>query len=70
MHENSALMLNNSFAIKSFDFESRGESTVRSAQLLVLAVALAAPGGLFIKKKVKKPFELSSEAGGLEAAAP
>ena len=68
MHDNSALMHDNSFAIKSFDFESRVESTVRSAQLLVLAVALAAPGGVFTKKMAKKPFELSRGAAHLEVA--
>ena len=70
MHENSALMHNNSFAIKSFDFESRVESIARSVQLLVLAVAPAAPGGPVTETQVKKPFELSSEAVRLEAAVP
>ena len=69
-HENSALMHNNSFAIKSFVFESRVESIARSVQLLVLAVAPAAPGGPVTKTQAKKPFELSSEAAGLEAAVP
>jgi hypothetical protein len=59
---------NNSFAIKSFDFENRVESIARSVQLLVLAVAPAAPGGPVTKTQAKKPLKLSSEAAGLEAA--
>ena len=69
MHENSALMHNNSFAIKSFDFESRVESIARSVQLLVLAVPPAAHGGPFTKTEAKKTFKLSSEAAHVEAAA-
>ena len=60
MHENSALMPNNKFAIKSFDFENRGESIAISVQLLVLAGPFAALGGLFIKKGAKKPLKSRS----------
>jgi hypothetical protein len=70
MHENSALMHNSNFVIKSFDFESRVESIARSGQLLVLAVPSAAHGGPFTKTEAKKAFKLSSEAARLEAAAP
>ena len=70
MHENSALMHNSNFVIKSFDFESRVESIARSVQLLVLAVPSAAHGGPFTKTEAKKAFKLSSEAARLEAAAP
>ena len=54
MHENSVLMHNSNCAIKSFDFESRVESIVRSVQLLVLTVLPAAHGGLFTKTEAKK----------------
>jgi hypothetical protein len=63
-------MRNNSFATKSFDFESRVESIAISVQLLVLAVVAAVHGGLSTKTEAKKLFELSSEVAHLEAAEP
>jgi len=68
MHENSALILNNNFAIKSSDFESRVENMSRSAPLLVLVVPHAAHGGAFTKTRAKKPLK-SKNADVLPAVA-
>ena len=68
MHENSALMLSSSFAIKSFDFENRDGSIAKSVLLLVLADPLVAHGGPVTKMKAKKPLE-SKSADALPAVA-
>lgn len=60
MHANSALMLSNSFAIKSFDFENRVESIAKSVQLQVLAAPFAVHGGHVTKTKAKKPLKSKS----------
>ena len=62
MQENSALMLNNSFGIKSFDFENRAEPLEKSLPLPVLVVPLVAPGGAVTKTEAKKPLKYKNAA--------
>jgi hypothetical protein len=62
-------MSDKSYAIKSFDSESRVENIPRSVKLLELAALPAVPGGTDAKKEAKKPLKLRSEAAHMEAAA-